>query len=123
MNAYLSKSKQANPDDIAQARAYLQQEHNVVEFSGGQYNESILDECEIICIVPPGQNEIVETEKFFEINIGKGNFTEILAYSKRIPEGNRKVYLFKNNILYSIHKARITEVNWNNNWATLLLVK
>lgn len=126
MKVYLSKNKQANPTDIAEARAYFMEQHEVVEFQGGEYSESILDDVEILCIVPPGQHKIEEVNyndvDFLQIPIGKGNFTELLAYRNRIVE-DPEVYVFKDNTIYSVHKAIVTEVNWANSWANLLLKK
>ena len=120
---YLSKSKQANPTDIAEANAYFSQSHEVIQFQGGEYDESILDGIDILCIVPPGQNSIEEKEDFYQISVGKGNFSELLRYRDRVVEEDRKVYVFKNNTLYSVHKAIVTEINWANSWANLLLKK
>jgi hypothetical protein len=120
---YLSKNKQANPTDIAEAIHYFSQKNEVVQFQGGEYNESILDGCDILCIIPPGQHQIEDKEEWLEIPIGKGNFTEILAYNNRVEEGERKVFVYKNNTLYSAFKVRITEINWANSWAVLALKK
>lgn len=76
---YLSKSNQANPDQVTLVRAYLiELGYEIVEHTGGQYKESLLGSCTYMVMVGWDQPDS-EGGAF----IGKGQHGQFEARVKR----------------------------------------
>lgn len=124
MKIYISKSNQANPDDLIMARAKFQKEGTVLEYTGGVYNPERVKEADKIVIIPPSISTF-EKGNVDSITIGKGNFTEMKTYEKHMQECEQEpvMSLFKDNREYKIIKyAETAERNWQTNFAKLFIV-
>lgn len=124
MNIYISKSNQANPDDLIMARAKFQKEGNVLEYTGGQYDPGRVKQADKIVILPPATS-VFEKGNVESITIGKGNYTEMKTYEKYMQECEQEpiMSLFKDNREYKIIKyAETAERNWQTNFAKLFVI-
>ena len=124
MKIYISKSNQANPDDLIMARAKFQKEGTVLEYTGGVYNPERVKEADKIVIIPPAISTF-EKGNVDSITIGKGNFSELKSYEKHMQECEQEpvMSLFKDNREYKIIKyAETAERNWQTNFAKLFVV-
>ena len=126
MNIYLSKSNEANPDDLIFARAYYKNQGNILEFKGGQYDSSMVVNADKIVVIPPAGSELKKTEDELAdtILIGKGNYSEVLRYKKHMDECEQEsqMFLFKDNREYKILKYAEVGTNWQNSFAKLYVV-
>ena len=124
MKIYISKSNQANPDDLIMARAKFQKEGTVLEYTGGVYNPERVKEADKIVILPPASS-VFEKGNVDSITIGRGNFSELKSYEKHMQECEQEpvMSLFKDNREYKIIKyAETAERNWQTNFAKLFVV-
>ena len=123
MKIYISKSNQANPDDLIMARAKFQKEGAVLEYTGGVYNPERVKEADKIVIIPPAISTF-EKGNVDTITIGKGNYTEMKTYEKHMQECEQEpiISLFKDNREYKVLKyAETAERNWQTNFAKLFV--
>ena len=124
MKIYISKSNQANPDDLIMARAKFQKEGTVLEYTGGVYNPERVKEADKIVIIPPAVSTF-EKGNVDSITIGRGNFSEMKTYEKHMQECEQEpiMSLFKDNREYKILKyAETAERNWQTNFAKLFVI-
>ena len=124
MKIYISKSNQANPDDLIMARAKFQKEGTVLEYTGGVYNPERVKEADKIVIIPPAVSTF-EKGNVDSITIGRGNFSEMKTYEKHMKECEQEpiMSLFKDNREYKILKyAETAERNWQTNFAKLFVI-
>lgn len=111
MKVYISKSNQANPDDIINLRNLLK-EDTISEYKGGQYNMiELMDNIEKFYLVPPAQ-EVKDN-----IRIGRGICTELNHALKHLAV---PCFMFCNNQLYPIKDYELIEVDWQLNWAVII---
>lgn len=124
MKIYISKSNQANPDDLIMARAKFQKEGTVLEYTGGVYNPERVKEADKIVVIPPAISTF-EKGNVDSITIGRGNFSEMKTYEKHMQECEQEpvMSLFKDNREYKIIKyAETAERNWQTNFAKLFVI-
>lgn len=79
---YLSKSNESDPQLVARIRHFLQNTYDIelVEFKGGVYNNKSLIDSNLLLVIPPGLpwNDTIDNEE--DIEIGKGQFTQICDF-------------------------------------------
>ena len=124
MKIYISKSNQANPDDLIMARAKFQKEGTVLEYTGGVYNPERVKEADKIVIIAPAVSTF-EKGNVDSITIGRGNFSEMKTYENHMKECEQEpvMSLFKDNREYKILKyAETAERNWQTNFAKLFVI-
>ena len=92
---YLSKSGQADYDDVLKLRSLLRHKgYEIREHTGGEYDPSIPVHADIVIVVPPSPVEIVMTlEKGKKsLAVGKGNGDEINHHGKGLIYIEGKLY-------------------------------
>lgn len=118
---YLSKSKMGSMNTLMQVRDVLSQYSNleVLEFSGGVYTTELLDQADILLIIPP------ELSKPFadNFNIGKGQYTELKRFELPIKSKHNIFHLISlcSDQLNVVHQFDIDllEIDWKTNYATI----
>ena len=126
MNIYLSKSNQANPDDLIFARNRYSKQGNLLEFKGGQYDPNMVTQADKIVVLPPAESEMKKSDDGLAdtILIGRGNYSELQKHQVHMTscEQEPQMFLFKDQREYKILKATEVGINWQNSFARLYVV-
>jgi len=115
---YISKSKRGNIDDLMLLRKMLSKyEVEILEFTGGEYTPSKLDDADALILIPPnsdtdtyGKGQYEEARRFLENNIVEDFFifdAELKEFCIISDQDNYK------NHFYQI------EGNWTTDWGTI----
>jgi len=85
MKIYLSKSKVGNFDDLLKVRTLLlEQEIELLEFSGGIYSDKLLLSADLVVMLPINLSDLESRDRDY-ISVGRGQFDECkLALLKNI---------------------------------------
>jgi hypothetical protein len=108
MKIYISKSNQANPDDLILLRD-KHKEDTISEYKGGEYNmTALMDGIDEFHQVPPAQ----EFKGHFKI--GRGTTTELdhALNNIKVP-----CFIFHNGISYPVVGYELHGTDWQKDWA------
>jgi hypothetical protein len=87
---YLAKSNRSNPDDVSRVRTLLSKfDVDIVEFTGGQYTNEQLLECDYLFVVPELDNLSQDRAV-----LGKGLHNQVSDFFFRNPDKFESVYCF-----------------------------
>ena len=119
MKVYISKSNQANMDDLISLRTILKKEnHEILEFNGGAYDPGLLLKADQLMILPPMENKIKNLDGKGEVRIGKGNYTEVSRFLE--VKENNPVFMFKDGKEYLVTNINRTNEDWKVDYARLI---
>ena len=92
MKIYISKSNQSSIGDIDIVKTILGKRNTLIEFEGGKYDPSIIDDAESIVVIPPQMN----TLKKGKICIGRGIYSELTRFLSNNQNDYKNCYLYHN---------------------------
>ena len=89
---YFSKSNAVPKVTVDKIRRYiLKFDVEIKEFTGGTYNNSVMDDCEYLIVLPPGMSETSKKPTFF--NVGRGIYQQTQYFYDTQKKSNNILFV------------------------------
>ena len=110
---YISSSKQSSPQDYSFVKDLLSKttHFDIKEYTGGNFNVTDTDECEVIVIIPPA-NSKSNTD---DIYIGRGQYD----ITVRALDQNQTVIVYFDKEFHHVGSEEYIGENWQNEYGIL----